>query len=143
MTNRPGPVTIVIATDSDIVRARQSGRELAARVGCTATEATLVATAISEVARNILSHAGGGEVMISGCDRDGLAGIEVTARDDGPGIADIDRAMQDGYSTGCGLGLGLPGARRLMDEFEIVSEVGAGTTVLLRKWCAHDGARRG
>jgi serine/threonine-protein kinase RsbT len=142
MTVPAGPITVAIVSDGDIVRARQSGRELAAQVGCTATDATLVATAISEVARNILDHAGGGEVMISACGREGQRGIEVTARDEGPGIANIDRAMQDGYSTGAGLGLGLPGARRLMDDFEIVSEVGAGTTVVLRKWCTSDGARR-
>lgn len=131
-----GRIRIVISTDGDIVAARQSGRELADQVGCSATDATLVATAISEVARNIVSHAGRGEVVISAVDGDGRAGIEVTASDDGPGIADIDRAMQDGYSTGRGLGLGLPGARRLMDEFEITSEVGAGTTVVMRKWRA-------
>jgi serine/threonine-protein kinase RsbT len=118
MTISLGPVRVVIATDGDIVLARQSGRELAEQVGCSATDATLIATAISEVARNIVSHAGGGEV----------------ASDRGPGIADLDRAMQDGYSTGRGLGLGLPGARRLMDEFEIRSEVGVGTTVVMRKW---------
>jgi serine/threonine-protein kinase RsbT len=140
MTNLPDPVTVAIATDADIVLARQSGRELAERVGCTATDATLIATAISEVARNVVIHAGGGEVVIAAVDGEAPGGgvthcgIEVTARDTGPGIADIEQAMQDGYSTGRGLGLGLPGARRLMDEFEIASEVGTGTTVVMRKW---------
>jgi serine/threonine-protein kinase RsbT len=129
-----GRIRIVISTDGDIVVARQSGRELAMQLGCTATDATLIATAISEVARNIVTHAGGGEVVITTVDGDDHAGIEVTATDEGPGIADIDRAMQDGFSSGRGLGLGLPGARRLMDEFEITSEVGCGTTVVMRKW---------
>jgi serine/threonine-protein kinase RsbT len=131
------PVRLDIATDGDIVLARQSGRELADRLGCSSTDATLVATAISEIARNIVSHAGGGELEISVIeDGDGHRGIEVVARDGGPGIADLERAMEDGYTTGRGLGLGLPGARRLMDEFEITSEVGGGTTVVMRKWRA-------
>ncbi len=133
-----GRIRIVISTDGDIVVARQSGRELADQVGCSATDATLIATAISEVARNIVTHARQGEVEIRavGANSDGpeRVAIEVVARDQGPGIADVDRAMQDGYSTGRGLGLGLPGARRLMDEFEITSEVGAGTTIVMRKW---------
>jgi serine/threonine-protein kinase RsbT len=133
-----GRIRIVISTDGDIVVARQSGRELADQVGCSATDATLIATAISEVARNIVTHAGKGEVEIRALPpgegtRDHPA-IEVVARDQGPGIADLDRAMQDGYSTGRGLGLGLPGARRLMDQFEITSEVGVGTTIVMRKW---------
>ena len=131
-----GRIRIVVSTDGDIVVARRSGREMAEQVGCSATDATLVATAISEVARNIVSHAGRGEILIRAVDLDGRAGqaIEVTARDEGPGIADLDRAMQDGYSTGRGLGMGLPGARRLMDHFEITSEVGVGTTIVMRKW---------
>jgi serine/threonine-protein kinase RsbT len=135
MSDPLGPVRLVIATNGDIVLARQSGRELADRLGCSSTDATLVATAISEIARNIVIHAGGGELEITVIDDgDGRRGIEVTARDEGPGIADIDRAMEDGYTTDRGLGLGLPGARRLMDEFEITSEVGRGTTVVMRKW---------
>lgn len=134
MTGQLGPVRVAIATDGDIVLARQSGREIATRLGCSSTDATLVATAISEVARNIVAHAGEGEVVIEVVAARGRRAVEVTARDDGPGIADIDRAMEDGFSTGRGLGLGLPGARRLMDEFEISSEPGAGTTVVMRKW---------
>lgn len=136
--NQPvDPVRLDIATDGDIVLARQSGRELADRLGCSSTDATLVATAISEIARNIVIHAGGGELEISVIeDGDGRRGIEVVARDEGPGIDDIDRAMEDGFTTGRGLGLGLPGARRLMDDFEIMSEPGAGTTVVMRKWNA-------
>jgi serine/threonine-protein kinase RsbT len=135
MSEPVGPVRLDIATDGDIVLARQSGRELADRLGCTSTDATLVATAISEIARNIVIHAGGGQLEISVIeDGDGHRGIEVVARDEGPGIEQIDRAMEDGYTTGRGLGLGLPGARRLMDEFEITSMPGAGTTVVMRKW---------
>lgn len=133
-----GRIRIVISTDGDIVVARQSGRELAAQIGCSSTDATLIATAISEVARNILTHAGHGEVEMQAIgpetNRRREPAVEVIARDDGPGIADVDRAMQDGFTTGRGLGLGLPGARRLMDEFEISSEVGTGTTIVMRKW---------
>jgi serine/threonine-protein kinase RsbT len=135
MTIPADPVRLVIATDADIVIARQSGRDLADKLGCSSTDATLIATAISEIARNIVSYAGGGEVEISVVDDgDGHRGIEVVARDEGPGIELLDRAMEDGYTTGRGLGLGLPGARRLMDEFEIESRVGKGTTVVMRKW---------
>ncbi|HEX5944796.1 MAG TPA: anti-sigma regulatory factor [Acidimicrobiales bacterium] len=133
-----GRIRIVISTDGDIVVARQSGRELAAQIGCSSTDATLIATAISEVARNILTHAGHGEVEMQAIgpetNRRREPAVEVIARDDGPGIADVDRAMQDGFTTGRGLGLGLPGARRLMDEFDITSEVGTGTTIVMRKW---------
>jgi serine/threonine-protein kinase RsbT len=131
-----GRIRIVISTDGDIVAARQSGRELANQIGCSATDATLVATAISEVARNIVVHAERGEVEVSTItsDANGDTGIEVVARDEGPGIRDIDRAMEDGFTTGRGLGLGLPGARRLMDDFEITSEPGEGTTIVMRKW---------
>ena len=133
-----GLIRIVISTDGDIVVARQSGRELAAQIGCSSTDATLIATAISEVARNILTHAGHGEVEMQAIgpetNRRREPAVEVIARDDGPGIADVDRAMQDGFTTGRGLGLGLPGARRLMDEFDITSEVGTGTTIVMRKW---------
>ena len=136
MTTSADPVRIVIVDDADIVSARQQGRETAEKLGLSATESTLVATAISEIARNIMSHAGEGEIAIHLVAVEGARGIEVVARDDGPGIADIERAMQDGYSTGPGLGLGLPGARRLMDEFDVMSEVGVGTTVVMRKWCS-------
>ncbi|MHB1709979.1 MAG: anti-sigma regulatory factor [Acidimicrobiales bacterium] len=124
---------IPIADDSDIVAVRQYGRDLAARIGFSLTDRTLIATAISEVARNITTYAGHGEIHcepICG----GRRGMLVIAIDEGPGIADLDRALEDGYSTGQGMGLGLPGARRLMDEFEIRSEPGRGTTVTMRKW---------
>lgn len=131
------PETIIaIATDSDIVAARQSGRQLALKLGFSSPEATLVATAISEVARNIVNYARSGEIILSTDERGGRRGLVVIARDRGPGIADIERAMQDGYTTGKGLGLGLPGARRMMGEFEIESRVGEGTTITMRKWVA-------
>ena len=130
-----GPLRVPIAADVDIVTARQEGRDLAERMGCSSIESTMIATAISEIARNIMSHAGRGEIAISAVAIDGRNAIEVVASDEGPGIADIERALQDGYSTGAGLGLGLPGAGRLMDHFELRSEVGVGTTVVMRKWC--------
>jgi serine/threonine-protein kinase RsbT len=125
--------TLSVRIESDILAARQHGREVAERVGFGGSDLALIATAISEVARNIVVHAGGGAIMISEL-ADGRAGIEIVARDDGPGIVDIDLAMQDGYSTVSSLGLGLPGARRLMDEFTIESQDGHGTTVVMRKW---------
>ena len=125
---------VAIERDVDIVTARQLGRELASQAGFTGSDLTLIATAISEVARNIVVYAERGEIRLGLTSRNGRRGVEVIASDDGPGIADIDQAMQDGFSTGRSLGLGLPGARRLMDEFEIVSEVGKGTTVTMRKW---------
>ena len=126
--------SVPVQRDVDIVTARQIGRELAVEAGFTGSDLTLIATAISEVARNIMVYAQRGEIRLQMAQRDGRRGIEVVAVDEGPGIPDIERAMQDGFSTGRSLGLGLPGARRLMDEFEIVSEMGKGTTVTMRKW---------
>lgn len=125
---------VVVSRDADIVTARQLGRELAAKAGFVGSDLTLIATAISEVARNIISYAANGEILLGLAQKDGRPGLRVIAQDHGPGIADIDQAMQDGFSTGKSLGLGLPGARRLMDEFEIVSAPGEGTTVTMRKW---------
>jgi serine/threonine-protein kinase RsbT len=112
----------------DIVAARLAGHELARQLGFSLTDVTMIATAISEIARNITSYAGRGEVTV------GVQYRVVRAEDDGPGIADIDRALQDGYSTGRGLGLGLPGARRLMDRLHIESEPGNGTVIEMWKW---------
>ncbi len=126
---------IAIESDLDVVTARQRARELAAELDLTSTDQTLLATAISEVARNITTYAKRGEVLLSVIrDPGGREGIRVVARDDGPGIEDIDRALQDGYTSGTGLGLGLPGARRLVDEFDIESAPSQGTTVTLVKW---------
>jgi len=126
---------IAIESDGDVVTARQRARELAAGLELSSTDQTLLATAISEVARNITAYATRGEVTLRIVrDGNGRAGIEVIASDDGPGIEDIERALQDGYTTGGGLGLGLPGARRLVDEFDIESGPTQGTRVRLVKW---------
>jgi serine/threonine-protein kinase RsbT len=119
---------------ADIVTARQKGRELAAKGGFSCTEQTLIATAISEVARNIVEYAERGEIALSPIVRDGRPGIVVIARDTGPGIPDLELAMRDGYSTGKSLGMGLSGAKRLMDEFALLSVLGEGTTVTMTKW---------
>ena len=133
---------VQIDSDEDMVKARAEGRALAARLGFSRTDATLVATAISEVARNIIVHAGGGEILMSAVYDDTRYGLVVVARDSGPGINDIGAAMQDGYGLPGGLGLGLPGAKRLMDEFHIESEVGNGTTVTMKKWRTRDELER-
>jgi serine/threonine-protein kinase RsbT len=134
MAKMTDEVRIAIANDADIVTARQHGRDLAARIGFSGSDLTVIATAISEIVRNIVAYASKGEVQMVAI-QDGIRrGILIVARDSGPGIADISRAMTDGYSTGGSLGLGLPGARRLMDEFDIVSAPGEGTTVTMKKW---------
>jgi serine/threonine-protein kinase RsbT len=130
---------IPIDSEIDIVTARQKGREMAARLGFSSTELTLIATAISEVARNIVEYARDGEISLSVVAQGDKRGVVVMACDNGPGIPDIKLAMQDGYSTGKSLGLGLPGAKRLMDEFEIVSEVGKGTKITMKKWLQKNG----
>jgi serine/threonine-protein kinase RsbT len=103
-------------------------------LGLSTGDQALVATAISELARNIVDYAKRGEIILELAEHEARRGMVVIARDEGPGIPDVERAMQDGYSTGNGLGLGLPGVRRLMDEFEIVSQVGKGTTITAKKW---------
>jgi serine/threonine-protein kinase RsbT len=129
-----GPVRHLISTDADIVVARRTGRQLAKEAGFGTAELTTIATAISEVARNITGYAGHGEITITLIERGEQRGIEVTAADEGPGIADVERALEDGYSTSRGMGLGLPGVRRLMDELVVDSTVGVGTTIVMRKW---------
>jgi serine/threonine-protein kinase RsbT len=130
-----GGSSIAIESDADVVTARQRARALAAELELSSTDQTLLATAISEVARNITTYARRGEVTVAIVeDARGRRGIRVVASDQGPGIADVERAMQDGYTTGGGLGLGLPGARRLVDEFALDSAPGRGTTVTLVKW---------
>ena len=126
--------SVLVEGEADVVKARQKGRELATTLGFSSTDQTLIATAISEIARNIVSYAGRGSVAFSRIERQGRPGIQIVASDDGPGIADVELAMRDGYSTGKSLGVGLPGARRLVDELEVVSNVGVGTTVTMRKW---------
>jgi serine/threonine-protein kinase RsbT len=127
-------IRVAINSDQDIVAARQRGRALAAEVGFSAVDATLIATAISELARNIVSYARRGEITLKAIHGSSRQGILVVASDDGPGIPDIRQALRDGFSTSGSLGLGLPGVRRLMDEFEIASKPGRGTTVAVKKW---------
>jgi serine/threonine-protein kinase RsbT len=126
---------IAIRADVDIISARERGRNLAAELGFNRAELALIATAISELARNILTYAGEGEIALDREELGDKRGIVVIARDRGPGIADVELALQDGYSTSRSLGIGLPGVRRLMDEFELRSAPGSGTTVTTKKWC--------
>jgi serine/threonine-protein kinase RsbT len=132
--NPPDKIRCTVKSDLDIVLCRQKGREMAVQMGFPYSDGALIATAISELARNIVSYAMAGEVDISPVEVAGRTGIQVIARDQGPGIRNIELAMQDGYSTSGGLGLGLPGVRRLMDTFEIVSNDGRGTTITAIKW---------
>ncbi|MGE5544369.1 MAG: anti-sigma regulatory factor [Bacillota bacterium] len=125
---------IVITDESDIILARKTIREISGRLGFSLTDVTRIVTATSELARNICLYAGSGVMSWRYLERGNEVGIEMTFEDHGPGIADPELAMQEGYSTGSGLGLGLPGSRRLMDELEIRSRVGEGTTVIVKKW---------
>jgi len=127
-------IRVLITSDQDIVAARQQGRTLAVHLQFSPGDSTLIATAISELARNIVSYARRGEIRIRPMQNSDRPGIVIIASDDGPGIRDIRQAMRDGFSTSGSLGLGLPGVRRLMDDFEIVSEQGMGTTVTVKKW---------
>ena len=129
-----GDIVVKIDNPDDIVEARKAGHQLALDLGFTLTDVTMIATAISEIARNITSYAGRGAVRVAVEDREGRKALVIRAEDDGPGIADIERAMEDGYSTGRGLGLGLPGARRLMDRLVVESARGRGTVIEMWKW---------
>jgi serine/threonine-protein kinase RsbT len=124
-----------IQSGDDVVRVRQHVRVTAATIGLSLVDQTKLVTAASELARNTLVHGGGGtarvEVITS---PSGRAGVRLHFTDEGPGIADVDLALRDGWSTGGGLGLGLSGSRRLVDEFELTSKPGAGTTVVVVKW---------
>ena len=126
-------VRVEIATDADMIPARAEGRALADRLGFSQTDATLIATAISEVARNIVIHAGKGEILLTPVYEDSRYGIVVVARDDGPGIRDVETVLQDGYS-------GVLGG--LMDDFDIASDLGKGTTVTMTKWRTRDELER-
>jgi len=125
---------IPIITEVDIVTARQQGRALAVELGFPTSDQALIATAISELARNIINYAKRGQVEITVEHKGGRTGIGVVASDQGPGIPDLERALLDGFSTGNGLGLGLPGTKRIMDDFEVVADVGKGTRVAVKKW---------
>ena len=125
---------VPIRSDADIVTARQKGRLLALELGFEGTEVTLIAAAISEVSRNIVEYAKRGEIILRPLNHGAKQGLCVIARDRGPGIPDIAQAMRYGYTSGRGLGVGLPGAKWLMDEFDIQSKAGAGTTITMTKW---------
>lgn len=137
MTMSARTYAITIDGEDAIVAARQQARALATELGFGMVDQSRIATAVSELARNVVRYASGGrgEVVIREVrSASGAAGIEIDVRDEGPGIADVEQAMRDGFTSGAGLGLGLPGAKRLVDEFSIDSEVGRGTTVVVRKW---------
>lgn len=129
-----GEIRVAINSDQDIVLARQKGRSLANELGFAAGDATLIATAISELARNIVTYARRGEITLKAIDGANRQGVSIIASDKGPGIPDIRQALRDGFSTSGSLGMGLPGVRRLMDEFSITSQPGLGTTVMVKKW---------
>jgi serine/threonine-protein kinase RsbT len=125
---------VEVASDGDIVPARAQGRALAGELGFSRTDATLVATVISEIARNIVVHAGRGEIELRPAYEQYRRGVIVVARDEGPGIRDVDEACREGFGTKGGLGLGLPGVRRIMDEFVIQTAPNQGTTVTMHMW---------
>ena len=129
-----GEIHVAINSDQDIILARQKGRALAAELGFGASDATLIATAISELSRNIVSYARQGRITLKALNGLSRRGLSIVASDCGPGIADVSQALRDGFSTSGSLGMGLPGVRRLMDEFEINSQPGRGTIVAVKKW---------
>lgn len=126
--------TFTINADYDIVKVREYARDLADNIGFTTNERTLIATAVSEICRNIIEYAHDGEVTLEPSFKNQKRGITITVEDRGPGISDLKQAMQDGYSTGRGMGVGLPGTKRIMDEFDIQSEIGKGTRIVMSKW---------
>jgi len=127
-------VRVAVHSDVDIVVARQTGRKMAARLGFSPTDMTMIATAISELARNIVLYARKGEIIFTEAVDHERSGIVVVARDEGPGIQDVKQALLSGFSTSGSLGLGLPGVRRLMDEIQIDSQLKVGTVVTVKKW---------
>ena len=135
-------IRVAITVDADLVTARAQGRAMAQRLGFPRPDPTLIATAISEVARNIVVHAGRGEIVLRPCEEVSRYGLVVIAVDDGPGIRDVEAALRENYSGRGGLGLGLPGARRLMDDFQITSDADTGTTVTMTRWRFRDELAR-
>jgi serine/threonine-protein kinase RsbT len=135
-------VRVAINVDADLVAARAEARAMAERLGFPRPDPTLIATAISEVARNIVVHVGQGEIVLKPFDDGDRYGLVVIARDEGSGIRDVEAALRDDYSGRGGLGLGLPGARRLMDDFEVTSDADTGTTVTMKKWRFRDELAR-
>lgn len=130
---------VLIVSDADIVTARARAKEMAQTLGFSRTDQTVVAAAVSEIARNIVAYAGRGKIVMSSRRDQGRWGLVIVARDEGPGIPDVDQALSDGFSTSGSLGVGLPGARRLMDSLQIESALGRGTTVTMLKWAGRDG----
>ncbi len=128
------PKAAVIRSDLDIVIARTMARDTAKALGFGAIDQARIATAVSELARNIFLYAGTGSVTVRELEKGGRKGIEIVCEDQGPGIADMELSMQDGYTTSRGMGMGLPGAKRLMDEFDVQTQLGVGTTIICRKW---------
>jgi serine/threonine-protein kinase RsbT len=126
--------TVDISDESDIIVARKTIRVVSEKLGFSLTDVTRIVTAVSELARNVFVYAGSGVMSWCILDQGNVVGIELTFEDHGPGISDLEQVMQEGYSTSKGLGLGLPGSRRLMDDIEIRSQVGEGTTVVVKKW---------
>jgi serine/threonine-protein kinase RsbT len=124
---------VAVVSESDIVSVRRRVRDTASRLGFTLVDQTKVVTAASELARNTLIHGGGGEMELTTLNGPRV-GIRLTFQDKGPGIPDIQLALRDGFTTGSGLGLGLGGAKRLVNEFEINSRAGQGTTVTITRW---------
>ena len=132
--NNNSVTCVAIGSEGDIVEARQKGRELSKQIGFGLTDQARIATGISELARNILLYAGSGQVIINIVEIEGRRGIEIMAQDQGPGIMSLEQALMDGFSTSRGLGVGLPGTKRLMDELYIESTFNQGTVVIARKW---------
>jgi len=128
------PETLPLRAEADIVAARKHARDLAAALGFSLLEQVHIATAVSELARNALQYANGGELTLAPVVEGGRCGLELVCRDHGPGIPDLERALAGGFSTGRGLGRGLSGARALLDEFSVITSPGHGTTVRGRKW---------
>ncbi|WP_318618060.1 anti-sigma regulatory factor [Sporosarcina sp. YIM B06819] len=126
--------SVEIYTEWDIVAARQLGRNEAKKSGFGTVDQARITTAISELARNIYLYAGRGRIEIESLSVNGLAGITIIASDEGPGILDVRKVMEDGYSTSGGLGAGMPGVKRLMDEFKLETEPGVGTIITATKW---------
>jgi len=126
--------SLPLVSDRDIVLARQETRNLARQLGLSIVDQTKIVTAMSELARNAVVHGGGGSLRCEIVTSDGKQGLRLTVSDEGPGIADLNLAMKDGWTSGSGLGIGLPGARRLVNEFHITSERGRGTTVVVTRW---------
>jgi len=137
-----GEVQVAIASDDDLVPARAQARALAGELGFSRTDATLIATAVSGIVRNILVHAGTGELLLRPARERRRYGVVAVARDSGPGIGDVEAALREGYGTKNGLGLGLPGAERIMDEFAIDTSAVRGTTVRMTKWRPRDELER-